>query len=84
MFDYRLTVAAQLSHREPLAYSVATRTVPTFVSQFTNPRPPAQMGQSDMSSREIDIEQHEVSGAGSRTRPQSALTAAGIPLVTNC
>ena len=37
MFDYRFTVAAQLSHREPLAYSVAPRTVPTLVSQFTNP-----------------------------------------------
>ena len=68
MFDHRFTVVAQLSHREPLAYSVATRTVPTFVSQFTNPRPPAQMGQSDMSSREIDIEQHEVSQAPARVR----------------
>lgn len=47
MFDYRFTVAAQLSHREPLAYSVAPRTVPTLVSQFTNPRPPHErLGQS--------------------------------------
>lgn len=42
MFDYRFTVAAQLSHREPLVYSVVPRTVPTLVSQFTNPRPHEQ------------------------------------------
>jgi len=35
MFDYRLTVAAPLSHREPLAYSMSPRTVPTFVRRFT-------------------------------------------------
>ena len=44
MFDYRLTVVAPLSHREPLAYSMSPRTVPTFVRRFTNPRPPAQNG----------------------------------------
>ena len=44
MFDYRLTVVAPLSHREPLAYSMSPRTVPTFVSRFTNPRPPTQNG----------------------------------------
>ena len=44
MFDYHLTVVAQLSHREPLAYSMAPRTVPTLVSRFTNPRPPVQNG----------------------------------------
>lgn len=49
MFEYRFTVAAQLSHREPLSYSVAPRTVPTFVSQFTNPRPHEQTGQSQTS-----------------------------------
>jgi hypothetical protein len=42
MFDYRITVAAPPSHGEPLAYSMAPRTVPTLVSRFTNPRPPAQ------------------------------------------
>jgi hypothetical protein len=42
MFDYRFTVVAPLSHGEPLAYSMAPRTVPTLVSRFTNPRPPAQ------------------------------------------
>jgi hypothetical protein len=44
MFDYRLTVAAPLSHREPLAYSMSPRTVPTFVRRFTNPRPPTKNG----------------------------------------
>jgi hypothetical protein len=42
MFDYRFTVAAL--HRELLAYSMAPRTVPRFVSRFTNPRPPVQNG----------------------------------------
>jgi len=44
MFDYHLTVVAPLSHREPLAYSMAPRTVPILVSRFTNPRPPVQNG----------------------------------------
>ena len=44
MCDYRLTVVTPLSHREPLAYSMAPRTVPTLVSRFTNPRPPVQNG----------------------------------------
>ena len=42
MFDYRFTVVAPLSHGEPLAYSMAPRTVPILVSRFTNPRPPVQ------------------------------------------
>lgn len=42
MFDYRFTVAAL--HRQLLAYSMAPRTVPRFVSRFTNPRPPVQNG----------------------------------------
>jgi hypothetical protein len=42
MFDYHLTVVAPISHREPLAYLMAQRTVPTLVSRFTNPRPPVQ------------------------------------------
>ena len=54
MFDYPFTVAAQLSHREPLAYLVAPRTVPTFVSRFMNPRPPAQIGQSHMFDPAVD------------------------------
>jgi hypothetical protein len=37
MFDYRFTVVAPLSYPEPLAYSMAPRTVPTLVSRFTNP-----------------------------------------------
>ena len=44
MFNYRFAVVAPPSHREPLAYSMAPRTVPTFVSRFTNPRPPTQNG----------------------------------------
>jgi hypothetical protein len=44
MFDYRFTVVAPLDHREPLAYSMAPRTVPTLVSRFTNSRPPVLSG----------------------------------------
>jgi len=44
MFGYHVTVVAPLSRQEPLAYSVAPRTVPTLVSRFTNPRPPVQTG----------------------------------------
>lgn len=36
MFDYRFTVVASLTHRDPLAYSMAPRTIPTFVGQFTS------------------------------------------------
>jgi hypothetical protein len=42
MFDYR--VVAPLTYPEPLAYSMAPRTVPVFVGRFTNPRPPAVNG----------------------------------------
>ena len=44
MFDYHLTAVAPLSHREPLAYLMAQRTVPTLVGRFTSPRPPVQNG----------------------------------------
>ena len=44
MIDYHLTVVAPLPHQEPLAYSMAPRTVPTLVSRCTNPRPPVQNG----------------------------------------
>jgi hypothetical protein len=44
MFDYHLSAVAPLSHREPLAYLRAPRTVPTLVSRFTNPGPPVQNG----------------------------------------
>ena len=44
MFEYQITFVAQLSHQEPLAYSMAPRTVPRLVSRFTNPRPPVQNG----------------------------------------
>jgi hypothetical protein len=44
MFDYRFPVVAPLSHRRPLPYSMAPRTVPTLVSRFINPRPPVQNG----------------------------------------
>lgn len=42
MFDYPVTVVAPSSDREPLAYAMAPRTVPTLVSRFTNARPPVQ------------------------------------------
>jgi hypothetical protein len=42
MFHYRITVEAPPSRREPLAYSMAPRTVPTLVSRLSNPRPPVQ------------------------------------------
>lgn len=44
MVDYRVTAVAPRSHREPLAYSIAPRTVPTLVSRFVNPRPPVRNG----------------------------------------
>jgi hypothetical protein len=37
MFDYRFTVVSPLLYREPLAYSMAPRTVPTLVSRFITP-----------------------------------------------
>lgn len=42
MYEYHVTLVAPLSDREPLAYSMAPRTVPTLVSRFTNSRPPEQ------------------------------------------
>ena len=44
MSDYRFTVVAHASRREPLAYSIAPRTIPTLLSRFTHPRPPEQNG----------------------------------------
>jgi len=44
MSDYGFPVVAPVSHREPLAYSIAPRTIPTLVSRFTHPRPPEQNG----------------------------------------
>jgi|SRR2546425_5889665 len=44
ILPYRFTVAARPSHREPLAYTIAPRTIPTLKSQFTNPRPPVRNG----------------------------------------
>ena len=44
MFNDRFPFVAPLFHREPLVYSMAPRTVPTFVSGFTNPQPPLQNG----------------------------------------
>jgi hypothetical protein len=44
MFDDDVTVVAPLSPREPLVPSMAPRTVPTFVSRVTNPRPPVRNG----------------------------------------
>lgn len=42
MFDDHLTDLAPLAHREPLAYSITPRTVPTLVTRFTSPRPLAE------------------------------------------
>jgi hypothetical protein len=44
MLHYRFTVVAPHSPCEPLAYSMAPRTVPTLVSRFTNLRAPVQNG----------------------------------------
>jgi hypothetical protein len=44
MFDDRATIVAPSSQREPLSHAMAPRTVPTFVSRFTNPRPPVRNG----------------------------------------
>ena len=44
MFNYRFTVVAPPSHPEPLAYTMAPRTVPRFVNRFTHARPPVQNG----------------------------------------
>ena len=55
MFDYRITVVAPPSHREPLAYSMAPRTVPRFVSRFTNPRPPVQNGTTPKRAEDLGL-----------------------------
>jgi hypothetical protein len=61
MFDYRFTVVAPLSHQEPLAYSMAPRTVPTFVSRFTNPRPPTQSGTTPIIAEDPGLIDRELS-----------------------
>jgi hypothetical protein len=53
MFAYRFTDVAPPSHLEPLAYSMAPRTVPTFVSRFTNPRPPVQNGTTPIRAEDL-------------------------------
>ncbi len=55
MFDYRITAVAPPSHPEPLAYSMAPRTVPTFVSRSTNPRPPAQNGTTPIRAEDLGL-----------------------------
>jgi hypothetical protein len=44
MYEYHITLEVPLSLGEPLAYSMAPRTVPTLVSRFTHSRPPDQNG----------------------------------------
>jgi len=44
MYEYHLTLATPVPHSEPLAYSMAPRTVPTLVSQFANSLPPEENG----------------------------------------
>ncbi len=70
MFDYHFTVVAPLSHQEPLAYSLAPRTVPTLLSRVTNPRPPVRNGTTPNESRN-----HGLTDGGARVQ------AAGIPSV---
>jgi hypothetical protein len=65
MFDDRFTVVAPPSHREPLAYSIAPRTVPRFVSRFTNPRPPVQNGTTPKRAEEPGL----IEGAAHSGRP---------------
>ena len=55
MFDYRFTVVAPPSHPEPLAYTMAPRTVPTFVSRSTNPRPPSQNGTTPIRAQDLGL-----------------------------
>jgi hypothetical protein len=64
MIDYHLTVVAPLPHQEPLAYSMAPRTVPTLVSRFTNPRPPVQNGTAPKRAEDLAV----AGGAGERIR----------------
>jgi hypothetical protein len=70
MFDYRFTVVAPPSHREPLPYSMAPRTVPTFVSQFTNPQPPTQNGTTPIRAEDLGL----IEGAVHSGRPCAAPT----------
>jgi hypothetical protein len=67
MFDYRLTVVAPPSHREPLAYSMAPRTVPRFVIRFTNPRPPVLNGTTPKRAEDLG----RIEGAVHSGRPAS-------------
>jgi hypothetical protein len=55
MFDYRFTVVAPLSPGAALAYSTAPRTVPTLVSRFTNPRPPAQNWTTPIQAEDLGL-----------------------------
>ena len=42
MYEYHVTVVTPVPDSEPLAYSMAPRTVPTLVSRFANSLPPEQ------------------------------------------
>lgn len=65
MFEYRFTVASPPSHPKPLGYSIAPRTVPTFVSRSTNPRPPQQNGTTPIRAEDLDL----IEGAAHSGRP---------------
>ena len=52
MFDDRVTIVVPRSPREPLSHAMAPRTVPTFVSRFTNPRPPVRNGTTPLAVAE--------------------------------
>ena len=66
MFDYRVTVVAPLSHGEPLAYSMAPRTVPTLVSRFTNPRPPEQNWTTPIRAEDLGLSKEQLTEAPMR------------------
>ena len=70
MIDYHLTVVAPLSRQEPLAYSMAPRTVPTLVRRFTNPRPPVQNGTTP-NERRILASPEQLSGGDTLRRARN-------------
>ena len=66
MFDDHVTVVAQRSHQESLAYSMAPRTVPRLASRFTNPRPPVQNGTTPNEREDLGLAE-----GAALTRPEA-------------
>jgi len=71
MIDYHLTVVAPLPPQEPLAYSMAPRTVPRLVSRFTNPRPPVQNGTTPIERRILASPKDQPSGGDTLRRARN-------------